>query len=421
LVKHAYFEELCALAPVGELSPSQLRELEAHIAECDECRQTTMDYDRLFRQVVPAVNQLDEEFIEARRSDIRASVLRSVAAIDNLPAAMKSDPPPFLPSPATFPKMRLSFALWAGVAAASLAATTFWLGAHFYGAGRRPQPVNSGIASAPTSVRSQPTPTPNPVAVDHSAKAQADPRNDQLLASLDAEREHSADLAKKLSVEDGELAQALAAQDALRAQMSQETQALAVTKADLDAKKVQLEQAQGAKSSDTATLVSLEVQVQDLTKKLNTQNASLDREHDLLSHGREIRDIIGARNLHIIDVYDTDTQGATRKPFARAFYTEGKSLVYYAYDLPQQRSEDAKYSYVAWGENNGNKASVKKIGILFHDDQTQKRWSLNFADPKVLAEIDSVFITLERTDVEAAEPKGKRMLTAYLGTSPNHP
>ena len=62
-----------------------------------------------------------------------------------------------------------------------------------------------------------------------------------------------------------------------------------------------------------------------------------------------------------------------------------------------------------------------KSGILFKDDQTQRRWSLNFTDPQVLGEIDSVFITLERTDEDVAKPKGKRMLTAYLGTTPNHP
>jgi hypothetical protein len=161
--------------------------------------------------------------------------------------------------------------------------------------------------------------------------------------------------------------------------------------------------------------------VHDLDSRLTTESSSLDRERNLLSHGREIRDIIGARNLHIIDVYDTDTAGATRKPFARAFYTEAKSLVYYAYDLPQRGAEEGKFSYVAWGESNGNKATIRKIGILFHDDQTQRRWSLNFSDPRVLKEIDSVFITLERNDEDLNLPKGKRMLTAYLGTPPNHP
>ena len=172
-------------------------------------------------------------------------------------------------------------------------------------------------------------------------------------------------------------------------------------------------------SANTATIAGLELQVRDLNRQLNTQTTSLDRERDLLSHGREIRDVIGARNLHIIDVYDTDTKGATTKPFARAFYTEGKSLVYYAYDLPSH--QDGEFSYVAWGESNGSKATIKKIGILFHDDQAQRRWSLNFADPQVLREIDSVFITLERNDQDLERPKGKRMLTAYLGRPANHP
>jgi hypothetical protein len=423
LAKHSYFEELCALAPVGELTPPQLRELDAHIAECDECRQTTVDYDRLFRQVVPAVNLSDEEFIESRRSDIRAAVLRDVAAIDlerdRQPVVREKDRFSFPSLLSSFPRGRFALGLCSGFGAVAIAAVAFWMGAHFYGRVQTHNSLGAGIVPAPSPHVAQPATTVKSTVVTPTTQSNAvDP---QLVAALDAERQHSAELAQKLSVEDGKLAEAIASQDALHAQIDQQAQVLTATKADLDAKTVALGQARSTSSSDVATIAALEVQVHDLSAKENTQSASLDRERDLLSHGREIRDIIGARNLHIIDVYDTDTQGATRKPFARAFYTEGKSLVYYAYDLPQQRSEDAKYSYVAWGENNGNKASVRKIGILFHDDQTQKRWSLNFADPKVLAEIDSVFITLERTDVEAAEPKGKRMLTAYLGTSPNHP
>jgi hypothetical protein len=55
---------------------------------------------------------------------------------------------------------------------------------------------------------------------------------------------------------------------------------------------------------------------------------------------------------------------------ARAFYTEGKSLLYYAYDFPHRKADAGKFSYLARDETNGNKASIKKIGLLFHDDQT---------------------------------------------------
>ncbi|HEY4378972.1 MAG TPA: hypothetical protein VGN01_01425 [Acidobacteriaceae bacterium] len=408
---------------MGELGPSQLRELDEHVAQCDACRQATIDYKRFFQQVVPAVTRSDEEFIESRRNDIRSAVMRDVVAIDlereSQPAVVRRDPFPISSLLWVFSRRRFAVVLCGVAGAVFLTAGAFWAGAHFYG---RILPLKALDASAAPSVTppvaTQPAPIAKPAVM---ASASPAPQDRELAAALDAERQRNAQLAGKLSVEDDKLAEAIAAQDALRAQIGQQSQALTSTKADLDTKTTALAQARAANSSDGSTIASLEIQVHSLTDKMNTETANLDRERDLLSHGREIRDIIGARNLHIIDIADTNTDGATSKPFARAFYTEGKSLVYYAYDLPQRRSDEGKYKYVAWGESNGNKASVKKIGILFHDDQTQRRWSLNFDNPQVLREIDSVFITLERNDEDESQPKGKRMLTAYLGTAPNHP
>jgi hypothetical protein len=178
---------------------------------------------------------------------------------------------------------------------------------------------------------------------------------------------------------------------------------------------------EAVKTSDSSTVAALQYQVQQLTERLNSQAQSLDRERQLLANGRDIRDIIDARNLHIIDVYDTDAEANTRKSFARAFYTEGKSLVFYAYDLPARSTDDGKFVYTAWGERNGNKSKVQRLGILLNDDKGQKRWALNFSDPKILNEIDSVFLTLERVGTDGTEPKGKRMLTAYLDSQVNHP
>jgi hypothetical protein len=55
------------------------------------------------------------------------------------------------------------------------------------------------------------------------------------------------------------------------------------------------------------------------------------------------------------------------------------------------------------------------------DDPIQKRWVLTVTDPNVLAEIDSVFVTLEPSGEAGEHPSGKRLLTAFLGTAPNHP
>jgi len=176
-----------------------------------------------------------------------------------------------------------------------------------------------------------------------------------------------------------------------------------------------------ARNTDEIALASQEQSIRDLNTKLEQQSAAIDREKQLHSAGREIRDVIAARNLHIIDVYDTDGQGKTKKAFGRAFYTEGKSLVFYAYDLPGHRTENSKYAYYAWGKSDGSDHAIRSLGLMYSDDQAQKRWVLKVTDPEVLSQIDSVFITLERTDNPGNRPRGKELLSAYLHSPANHP
>ena len=143
----------------------------------------------------------------------------------------------------------------------------------------------------------------------------------------------------------------------------------------------------------------------------------------MLSADREIRDIMTARDLHMVDVVDTDGKGHVKKAFGRAFYTQGKSLIFYAYDLPANKVADGKFVFAAWGSNS-NKLSEKKplrLGIFYSDDQNQHRWVMKFEDPKVLQEIDTVFVTLEPEGRPFTSPSGKPILDAYFGTPPNHP
>ena len=46
-----------------------------------------------------------------------------------------------------------------------------------------------------------------------------------------------------------------------------------------------------------ATLASNELRIRDLSGQLATQTASLGREQEMLSVGRDVRDVMGARNL----------------------------------------------------------------------------------------------------------------------------
>ncbi len=174
-------------------------------------------------------------------------------------------------------------------------------------------------------------------------------------------------------------------------------------------------------TSEAVTTVQQQ-EIQSLNEKLVDQSASIDRERQLLSAGRDIRDLIAARNLHIIDVYDTDSRGKTTRAFGRVFYTEGKSLVFYAYDLASGHSDAGTYAFYVWGKKDGDPHLLRNLGPFAKDDQSQRRWVLTITDPKVLAEIDSVFVTLEPTDQKkAGRPSGKRLLSAFLGTPANHP
>ena len=62
---------------------------------------------------------------------------------------------------------------------------------------------------------------------------------------------------------------------------------------------------------------------------------------------------------------------------------------------------------------------AQSLGILYVDDQKQNRWALKFEDPRVLAEIDSVFVTVKPPG-GSAKPTGRKFLYAYLNANPNH-
>ena len=203
----------------------------------------------------------------------------------------------------------------------------------------------------------------------------------------------------------------LNAQESIRNETN--AQLLARAQAELDEAKVR-EKALEAESTGA------KAELGALSQQLAAKTATISHDRELLAAGRDITDLMGARNLHIIDVRDADGKGKNKKSFGRIFYTEGKSLIFYAYDLDQEKVTNTDYSFEVWGERLGEPASVRSLGILFTDDKEQKRWAFEVDDPQQLAEIDSVFVTLEPHQGDS-QPRGGRILFAYLGGRANHP
>ena len=121
-----------------------------------------------------------------------------------------------------------------------------------------------------------------------------------------------------------------------------------------------------------------------------------------------------------MDVHDTDGAGKSEKSFGRVFYAEGQSLIFYAFDLPSGKLTPAKYKFQAWGQKESVSHSVRNLGTFAVDDHAQRRWVLKVNDPKILQGIDSVFVTAESVG-DTGEPRGKKLLYAYIVGEPNHP
>ncbi len=169
-----------------------------------------------------------------------------------------------------------------------------------------------------------------------------------------------------------------------------------------------------------ATLAEARAAVQQLTGEAQAANDALERQRQLMALGRDVTDLMGARNLHIVDVVDTDPEGRDRKAFGRVFFTENKSLVFYAYDLNEARVQKANYEYRVWATKEAEPQRATSLGIFFSDNAAQRRWVFKCTDPKVLGEIDSVFVTLEPKNSKRPLPNGAKLLYAYLRGQPNH-
>jgi hypothetical protein len=59
--------------------------------------------------------------------------------------------------------------------------------------------------------------------------------------------------------------------------------------------------------------------------------------------------------------------------------------------------------------------------MFYSDDKAQRRWTFKCDDPKILTEIDSVFVTLEPEKGDPSHPHGPNLMYAYLRGQPNHP
>ncbi len=134
----------------------------------------------------------------------------------------------------------------------------------------------------------------------------------------------------------------------------------------------------------------------------------------------EAKDILGARDLHIVDVYDVDHSGKSSRVFGRVYYVNRSLLVFYAFDLSGQEKSHKAVAFQAWGFRQPQSNSAESLGLFYMDDARLNRWTLRVSDPELLSRIDTLFVTAEPPG-GSHFPKGRHLLMASLAGPANHP
>jgi hypothetical protein len=427
LLKHEHFEELCAAASIGQASGEELLELEHHVAECAACRQTYFDYLNFAAHEFVAAKQnptlSPQEAQECLNSELFTRRFFDRAEKEGIVFSSDIDQQITLPLPLPFAFPRLHFLkpTTTAMAVALLLLTVVSTGyLHWRDSRARnriawePQRDNVPKTEAPVA-------TTDTVVHLSAANAELQLEVDRLRGEL--RKAHDQMIASETDLRSAyqDRRQLTSDRALLERQLAQLQQELAKSQA---AAANALEEAgtQNRRADEAeATLIGDEVKLRTFEQELKETSAALDQERQLLSLGRDVTDLMGARNLHIVDVVDTDGRGKARPAFGRVFFTEGKSLIFYAYDLNEAKMQKANYQYQVWAKKEGPNQPAQRLGIFYSDDQVQRRWVFKCDNPKLLREIDSVFVTFGRPDGNPSHPEGPSLMYAYLRGQPNHP
>jgi len=425
--EHDEFKELCALAASGSLEPSELPELQAHLKHCEACREVFRQYQILTTQGIAI---LADAYLERQAQVGWDGALACERLLARVRADQQAARERESPAPAWVPPDVLRRTAWTTFAKMALAACLILAVA--YGAYH---------LGARTQTRT--TASLTPLAVDNGLQKLSDEKKaaDELSA---AQAKRLAQLQLESSAKGQELAQLRSALRALEDHASELTaaggqseaqlRALAQQRDSLNAQLQALNQAYANDQTELASLrterdtavlrtSSLEAKIDDLTARNRDQQRRLEDTGQFLSYDRDIRELMGARKLYITDVFDVDGNSRTQKPFGRVFYTQGKSLIFYAFDLDREPGVVNASAFQVWGQREmpqGEQASPRNLGILYMDNESNRRWVMRFDDPKQLAEIDAVFVTVEPRG-GSHKPTSKPFLYALLRNEANHP
>lgn len=415
---HDEFLELCALATTGELTAEEWARLNEHLAQCDACLLASQEFEQVVATTIPALaaESAPEEGIGnlPETWSIEQAERTLMVSLNTKPSSPKAK------SGAASESVPWNLSRLLAIAAMVLAACS--LAAYQIGVHHR-RTIDAALAR--TNMQ-----TPNPVPHLGRSDTTAAPTNGNNRKSED---ERAAPYKERARMEQLELSRLEDRQSQLENQLAKQSEELsqsiqnraelnrelALAQANAQSLETKLSQIDNQTSQEAGQTLAIRTQVNDLTAALQERDREIAQEQALLQHDRDIRNLIGARNLYMAEIYDVAKTGDTQKPFGRVFYTKDKSLIFYGYDLDQQRGLKKARAFQAWGRGVDQQHDIS-LGLLYQDDASQERWVLKFNNAKTISQIDAVFVTVE-PEGGSSKPSGKPLLFTSLRIDPNHP
>jgi len=419
---HEKFKELAALANSGVLDSEEWLELQRHLSTCSDCREISGQYQQLAEEAMPLLAATHGEGRALEPWDEAHARKRLLARIRNQPALVTAGHEPTL-VPSVFSASVIADSAWKMAIAACLLITVgygaYRLGLH---AGAKtglvtlsslsvlPRPVPNGVLDGLLTSQEK------TIAELEKQSIQKQKQLEEMRGELHLLQTQASELANAKGRSEEELRAVSQQRDLLSDQLHRAEQSLQAVQADLVSLRAEHQQAQLQAAGQAA-------RIEDLTAANREQERRLHDDEQFLASDRDIRELMGARNLYIADVFDVDSGSRTRRPYGRVFYTQNRSLIFYAFDLDRQPGIKNANAFQVWGQREmaqGETAHPLSLGILYMDSESNRRWVLRLDDPKQLAEIDAVFVTVEPNG-GSHKPTSKPFLYALLRREANHP
>jgi hypothetical protein len=413
LLDHERFEELAASAHSNTLTATEWSELQSHLRVCGGCREVYRQYQILVREGMPL---LAARYSNQDEAGVRQDVPTPRKLLDRIRAAegeaLRDTAPRVLQRIPMHPLIRIAVAACLTIV---VSIVSYHWGRHAQTRLEIPQPaVEGGSHNLGAEVANE--------LLDSKSKKleqlqRESAQNEQKLitirAAMHALTDHANELSAAKSVTDDQLQSISRQRDALSSQLHDAEQIYRNAQAELANVRNERDKALLRAASDQFRIDELSAVNLDYERRLRD-------DEQYLASDRDIRELMGARGLYIADVFDVDSHSRTRAPFGRVFYTQGKSLLFYAFDLDRQPSSKNASTFQAWGRREMDQGKPLNLGILYMDSESNRRWALRFNDPKQLEQIDAVFVTVEPQG-GSQKPTGKPFLYALLRKEANHP